>query len=81
MPLNTPSVNSFQSIKETYETMLAYQWEYMPVVDGSLLYGIVSLKDLGKDVMKSFEDAKSENEIMIRYIHGGESYAIADYQD
>lgn len=44
--LNTPSVPWHYSPKETYNAMLAYQWHYMPVLCGSRLCGIVSLKQL-----------------------------------
>lgn len=77
--LNPPHLDYDETIKEAYETMLAYQWEYMPVLKDNNLYGIVSMSDLGKDVMKSYEDARTENEMMINYIQGGESYAIATY--
>ena len=81
MPLNTPFVESQQSVKETYEAMLVYQWEYMPVLEGRRLCGIVSMCDLGKDVIKSFEETRTENEMIKTYIQSGESYAIADYHD
>jgi len=77
--LNPPSVSTETTVKEVYEMMLAYQWEYMPVIEGSKLCGIVSMRDLGKDVMKSFEDARNENEMILNYIQNGESYAIANY--
>ncbi len=81
MALNPPHVEVYQSVKETYEAMLAYQWEYMPVLEGNRLRGIVSMRDLGRDVMKSFEDVRNENELIMNYIHGGESYAIANYRN
>ncbi len=79
MRLDTPSVDAEQTVKEAYETMLAFQWDHMPVLEGKKLCGIVSLRDLGKDVIKSFEDAKAENQIIMNYIHSGESYAMAKY--
>lgn len=80
MTINPPSVESEASVKETYEAMLTYQWDYMPVLDGRKLCGIVSMKDLGKDVMQSFEEAKAENKMIMNYIQGGESYGMADYE-
>lgn len=80
MTLNPPSVEVEQSVKEAYEIMLAYQWDHIPVLDARTLCGVVSMRDLGKDVMKSFEETKTENEFITKYIQGGESYAIADYK-
>ena len=79
MTLNPPSVEVGASVKEAYETMLAYQWEYMPVVEGRKLCGIVSMRDLGNDVMKSLEEARNENQMIMNYIQSGESYAMASY--
>ena len=79
MTLNPPSIESDATIKEAYEAMLSYQWEYMPVLEGHDLCGIIAMKDISKDVLQSFENAKTENEMIMSYIHGGESYGIADY--
>ena len=80
MYMNPPTIDANSTVKEAYEAMLSYQWEYMPVLDGNNhLGGIVSLRDLAKEVIHSFEDAKIENEMILNYIQGGESYAIADY--
>ena len=79
MKLNAPTVEAEQSIKETYEAMVAYQSEYMPVLEGRKLCGIVFMRDLGKDVIQSFEEARTENEMIKVYIQSGESYAIAKY--
>lgn len=81
MRLNTPTVDAGQSVKEAYETMLAFQWDHMPVLDGGKLCGIVSMCDLGKDVIKSFEDARAENQLIMNYIQNGESYAMAKYSE
>lgn len=80
MALNPPSVEPDASVKETYEAMLAYQWDFMPVLEGRKLCGIVSIKDIGQDVIKSFEEAKIENKIIMNYIRSGESYGMADYE-
>lgn len=80
MTVNPPSVDPDASVKDTYEAMLAYQWEYMPVLKGRRLCGIVSMKDIGKNVIQSFEEAKTENKMIMSYIQGGESYGIADYE-
>lgn len=81
MTLNAPYVLSDLSIKDTYDAMIAYQWEYMPVVEDQKLCGIVAMKDLGKDIMQLYEDAVSENRMIMNYIQGGESYAMSDYSN
>lgn len=78
--LNPPRVPSDTSVKDTYEAMLAYQWDYMPVVDGNHLCGIVSMNDLGHSVVHSLEEMKTENDTIMDYLHGGESYAMASYR-
>lgn len=79
MSLNAPSVSTEHTVKETYEAMLTCQWEHMPVLEGRKLLGVVSMCDIGKDVIKSFEDTKTENEMIMKYIQCGESYAMANY--
>lgn len=44
--LNPPYVSPSLSINETYNAMLGYQWEYMPVISGKTLLGIAQLTDL-----------------------------------
>lgn len=80
MSINSPYVEPDISVKEAYEAMLAYQWDHMPVLEGRVLCGIVSMKDIGKDVMKSIEKAELENKMIIEYIQSGESYGMADYR-
>ena len=79
MTLNPPIAQADMSVKQAYEMMLAYQWNFIPVTRGKKLVGIVSMNDLGKDVMKSYEEAKSENETIMSYLKTGESYVIANY--
>lgn len=80
MTLDVPSVESDATLKETYEAMLACRLDYIPVLDGTSLCGVVAMCDLGKNVMKSYEDAKSETELIKCYIQNGESYAMARYE-
>lgn len=80
MPLNPPTINADQTIKDAYETMLRCHFKYVAVIDGKTLCGVVQMSDLGQDVIKSFLDAKSENELILHYIQTGESYAMADYK-
>jgi CBS domain-containing protein len=82
MALNAPSIAHDTTIKDTYEKMLADHSDYMAVLeeDGRTLSGIVFLSDLGNDVIQSFEKIRAENEIIMDYIRGGESYAIATYK-
>lgn len=78
--LNPPTVMPYMTLKEAYEAMLSYRWDYIPVVLGKKLYGIVSIADLGKNVLESFEETKNEYNLMMNYIqNGGESYAKANY--
>jgi len=79
MTLEPPKARAEMSVKQAYEIMLAYQWNCIPVVEGKQLVGIVSMNDLGKDIMKSFEEARTENEIMMSYLKSGESYIVANY--
>lgn len=46
MHINPPYVNKDLSIADTYRAMLAYQWDYMPVLHGNELYGIVTIDEL-----------------------------------
>ena len=61
--------------------MLSYQWDFMPVINGSRLYGIVSIHDLGQDVIKDYDQIVTEKDLIISYIQGGESYAFAQYAE
>jgi signal-transduction protein with cAMP-binding, CBS, and nucleotidyltransferase domain len=79
MALETPIVEADATLKDAYDMMLKRKCEYLPVLDGKRLCGVVSMQDLSIDVMKSFEEAQNENEMMVRYIHGGESYGLASY--
>lgn len=79
MSLNPPYVCHDLSIKETYNAMLAYQWEYMPVLREAKLLGIVSLRDLSQNVLQSFEVAQQENEMMLQYIRHGEAYSVFNH--
>lgn len=81
MTINPPTVDSDISVKEAYETMLNYKWEHIPVLEHKRLCGIVSMRDLGKDVMSSFEKTQSQHEMVMNYIQGGESYAMAKYEN
>lgn len=82
MALDAPSIGYDATIKDTYEKMLAEHSDYMIVLedDGRSLCGVVFLSDLGNDVIQSFEKIRAENETIIDYIRGGESYAIATYK-
>lgn len=79
MTLNPPYVCHDLSIKETYNAMLAYQWEHMPVLRDARLLGIVSLHDLSQNVLQSFETAEQENEMMLKYIRHGEAYSVSNH--
>ncbi len=79
MTLNPPHVTADMTVKETYDSMIAYQWEYMPVLIGTRLCGIVSMRELGKHVLRSYEEAQEENKMILNYIQSGESYAISNY--
>tara|TARA_Y100001001_G_scaffold121208_1_gene119289 strand:- start:370 stop:840 length:471 start_codon:yes stop_codon:yes gene_type:complete len=78
MQIDPPFVQSGTSIKDAYEAMLAYQWSFMPVLHGSKLYGIVSLHDLGQDIMSSYNQMQNENYLMLNYIQGGQNYSTAN---
>jgi len=80
MTINPPTVQCDYTFKETYEAMLSYQWNYMPILNGSVLCGIVTISDLGHDIIKSFEEAQEANNIIMHYIQSGESYGTADYK-
>lgn len=79
MSINMPSIGPEDSVKDAYETMLAYQREFMPILDGTMLIAIVSIRDLGQAVMQSYDDAKMENDMIMHYIQCGESYGTASY--
>lgn len=79
MIITPPSIPTSYNFKEAYETMLSYQWNYMPVVREKKLYGIVTMDELGHDIIEAYQEAHNENEIIINYIQGGESYGSADY--
>lgn len=80
MQIDTPYIPANYSVRQAYDAMLTYQWEYMPVVEARALCGIVSMRDLGQNMIQSYEDIKAENEMIISYIQNGESYAMADYK-
>lgn len=80
MVINPPSVETESSIKETYDAMLAYQMDHMPVLEGRKLVGLVFMKDLGRNIMQSFEETQIANKMIMNYIQGGESYGMADYE-
>jgi CBS domain-containing protein len=57
LPLNTPSVPWHFSLKDTYCTMLAYQWAYMPVLCGNKLCGIVTLQELEENLRVPYDSS------------------------
>lgn len=46
MTINPPTINENNSVREAYDTMLAYQWDYMPVLNGQNVRGILSIQDI-----------------------------------
>lgn len=76
---DSPAIESDCTVKDAYETMLSCQLEFLPVLEERKLVGIVSIKELAKEVIHSFEEIKIENQMILNYIQGGESYAIANY--
>lgn len=79
MTINPPSVEPESSIRETYEVMLTHKQDYIPVIKDRKLYGIVSMKEIGRDIVKSYDNARTENSMIRRYIQGGESYGLSSY--
>ena len=71
------------TISEACEIMSQSELEHMAVLSGKTLCGIISLNDLNI-VLGLLEDCKNaifEKDMAISYLHGGESYAIANYSE
>lgn len=79
MTASPPCLEVDVTVKEAYEAMLAYQWEFMPIVRDKCLHAIVSFRELGKHIMNDYENKEAEYRMVINYFKGGESYGFADY--
>lgn len=81
MNSDPPYIHADLSISEACDAMLLRDLDFMPVVSGHKLCGILSLNDL-KLVKGLIEDCKNaifEKDVTLSYIHGGESYALSNY--
>lgn len=81
MNSDPPFINEDLSIFEACDSMLMHDLDFMPVISGRKLCGILSLNDL-KLVKGLIEDCKNaifEKDVALNYIRGGESYALSNF--
>lgn len=81
MVCNPPTIKADITVKEAYDTMIAYQWDFMPVVQEQSLQAIISLRDLSTHIMQSYEKSDAEYRMLMNYFRSGESYALASYDE
>lgn len=81
MNADPPYINEDLSIAEACDSMLLYDLDYMPVVSGKSLCGILSLNDLKlvKGLIDDCKNAIFEKDVALNYIRGGESYGLSNY--